>query len=195
MPAPNFFLVFTRPLHEAGLRYMVTGAVASIIYGEPRMTLDLDLVLELTPETADKIHELFPLEEFYRPPLEVIRLEAGRPQRGHFNLIHHESGLKADVYLSGRDEMHRWGLTRRAKVELQGGSLWVAPVEYVILRKLEYYREGASQKHLLDIAGMRELSADKIDFQELEQKILERGLKREWDLTRGRDPEDPKARG
>ena len=64
MPEPNLFKIFTKRLDDAGLRYMVTGAVASIVYGEPRLTHDIDLVLVLSDEGAEKIIEAFPLEEF-----------------------------------------------------------------------------------------------------------------------------------
>ena len=130
------------------MRYMVTGAAASIIYGEPRLTHDIDLVLELKKEEADKIVAAFPDTDFYCPPRDLLQLEASRSLRGHFNLIHHETGFKADVYLVGKDELHHWAISRRKKMDIEGESIWVAPPEYVILRKLEYFREGRSEKHL-----------------------------------------------
>ncbi len=45
MDTPDLFGLFVRPLHESGLRYMVSGSLASIYYGEPRLTMDVDLVL------------------------------------------------------------------------------------------------------------------------------------------------------
>ncbi len=45
MPEPELFLLFARPLNFAQVRYMVTGSVAAIFYGEPRLTHDLDLVV------------------------------------------------------------------------------------------------------------------------------------------------------
>jgi hypothetical protein len=56
----------------------------------------------------------------------------------------------------------------------------LAPPEYVILRKLEYYREGSSEKHLSDIVGMLEVSSAQIDFEELKTRIKECALEREW---------------
>ena len=83
---------------------MITGAVASIIYGEPRLTNDIDLVINMESDDVENFADAFPIEELYCPPPEVIRLEIGRPQRGHFNLIHQATGFKADIYASGRDE-------------------------------------------------------------------------------------------
>ena len=45
MPSPEPFLIFTRTLNELGIRYMVSGSVAAIYYGEPRLTNDVDIIL------------------------------------------------------------------------------------------------------------------------------------------------------
>jgi len=92
----------------------------------------------------------------------VIRLEIDRSQRGHFNLIHHETGFRADIYASGRDELHHWELQNRKAVGVEGEKFWLAPVEYVILRKLEHYREGESEKHLRDISSILALPPMKL---------------------------------
>ena len=46
MQDPNTFFIFTSRLNNLNIRYMITGSVASIVYGEPRMTHDIDLVME-----------------------------------------------------------------------------------------------------------------------------------------------------
>jgi hypothetical protein len=68
----------------------------------------------------------------------------------------------------------------RRRLELDALTVNVAPVEYVIVRKLEYYREGSSQKHLRDIRAMLEMSAAVLDRAKLEQLIGERGLGHLW---------------
>ena len=60
----------------------------------------------------------------------------------------------------------------------------MAPPEYVIVRKLEFYREGGSEKHLRDIRAMLEASPDAIDRAELERLIGERGLYDAWKNVR-----------
>ena len=102
-------------------------------------------------------------EEFYSPPTEMINLEANRPLHGHFHIIHHKTGFKADFYPLGQDELHEWGMAHRKKIEIEGEPFWVAAPEYVILRKLQYYREGRSERHLQDIASILEFSYNQID--------------------------------
>jgi hypothetical protein len=186
MLEPNLFLIFVNRLNVAGMRYMITGAVANIIYGEPRLTHDIDLVLELDDAGAQKLEEIFPLEEFYCPPLEILKIEAKRPLRGHFNLIHHETGFKADIYIMGEDRLHHWGMSKRRQFEIEGEMIWVAPPEYVILRKLEFFREGGSEKHLNDISSMIELSSYQINFEELQNRIKDGALEKEWQRVQER---------
>jgi len=180
MHEPDLFLVFLEPLGRAAIPYMVTGSVAGIVYGEPRVTHDVDLVVQLDALRIADFIALFPGEEFYCPPGEVIEAEVSRETRGHFNLIHHATGFKADIYPVGRDPLHRWAMERRHAAEIEQHRVWVAPPEYVIIRKLQYYQEGGSDKHLRDIRGILELSASTIDMPELEARVSQFGLSEVW---------------
>lgn len=176
------FLIFTERLERARLRYMVTGSIAAMVYGYPRFTADLDLVVELSPLDIDAVLKAFPLEEFYCPPREVLLIESKRRQRGHFNIIHHETGYKADIYVYGEDPLHKWGLAKASLVQLaEYKAIRVAPPEYVIVRKLEYFKEGGSEKHVQDIKGMLEVSSEKIDLELIKQLVAERQLQIEWE--------------
>jgi hypothetical protein len=184
MSEPKLHQIFVDSFNKLGIRYMVTGATASIVYGEPRLTNDIDVVIDLTPTEVEPFFNSFPLEQFYCPPSEIILVEIARSQRGHFNLIHHETGFKADIYTLGRDKLNHWGLDNRKLIKMEGDELWLAPVEYVILRKLEYYREGQSEKHLRDIAGILSISPDQINFDELNEKIEQLMLEKEWSAAK-----------
>jgi hypothetical protein len=174
--------LFVDPLNEAEIAYMVTGATAAILYGGPRLTNDLDLVVELTLSQIARLSILFPEERFYCPPADVIAVEQGRSSRGHFNLIHHETGYKADIYLTGSDPFHAWGLGHRRELRLERRRIWVAPPEYVIVRKLEYHREGGSSKHLEDIRAMLGISGSSLDTAFLDAELTARGLADQWRL-------------
>lgn len=184
MPEHNLFRIFVNRINRLSIPYMITGAVAGIIYGEPRLTNDIYIVIDMAPDDIDQFSDSFPIEDFYCPPPEVIKLEISRPLRGHFNLIHHETGFRADIYTAGEDELNFWGLEYRKPVDVEGDEFWLAPVEYVILRKLEYYQEGGSDKHLRDISGMLALSLDQINFKVLDEKIKESQLEKEWNAAK-----------
>jgi hypothetical protein len=178
---PNLFLTFIEPLNKLGVTYMVSGSVAMIAYGEPRVTHDIDLILLLSTATIPLFENAFPLKDFYIPPAEVIEVEARRESRGHFNILHHRTGFKADVYIVAGDPLHKWGLAHRTMFNLQGHQMPIAPPEYVIVRKLEYYAEGNSDKHLQDIRKILHISGDRINIPQLKQFIAARRLDHFWD--------------
>ena len=164
--------------------YMVMGGVASIIYSEPRYTHDLDMLLRLDAARVADFAAAFSQDEFYVPPIEAIEAEARRAAFGHFNLAHHETGLRPDIYLAGDDPLHAWGLARRRRIVLRDEPVWLAPVEYVILGKLKFYRLGGSGRHLEDISAILRISSDRIDFAELKARIAGEGLAAEWERAR-----------
>ena len=176
MPEADLFLIFVRRLDALGLPYMITGSVAAVFYGEPRVTHDVDLVLALRREDVEGFHRAFPLDDFYCPPVEILIDEVNRGQRGHFNLIHHATGFRADVYLAQRDPFHQWAMSERRPVEIEGFTVQLAPVEYVIVRKLEFFREGGSEKHLRDIRTMQSVSAELIRDEVLDAWVARLGL-------------------
>jgi hypothetical protein len=177
---------FVNRLEELGAPYMVTGATAAIIYGQPRMTNDLDVVLSLNEENRARLLRLFPEDEFYAPPESVIRAEQGRSQRGHFNLIHHESGYKADIYLAASEPLHVWALPLRRRIAWgawgENPQIWVAPPEYVVLRKLQFFREGGSAKHPADIRAIVDITG--VDEQLVAPWLASLGLEAVWNEIR-----------
>ena len=184
MASPDPYLLFTRRLQDLKIPYVVSGSVAATFYGEPRMTNDVDIIVFLKSDDVTRLQNAFPPDDFYCPPAEVIQVELQRPQRGHFNLIHHASGFKADIYLSGSDPLHAWALARAKKVKIDDDDLSLAPPEYVILRKLQFYREGQSAKHLRDIHRMLVAIGQDWDLASLETLIAQYGLAAEWESAR-----------
>ncbi len=184
MPEPDLIELFVGRLAEIGASYLVTGSVAATLYGEPRATHDIDLVVELSARHREALPVAFRAEEFCVPPPEVVLEESRREGGGHFNIIHHASGLKAAVYLVGGDELHLWAFRNARLYSIGGLEIRVAPAEYVIVRKLEFYREGGSSKHLRDVRAMLAVSPELIHLPTLEGWIRRRGLEAQWSEVR-----------
>jgi hypothetical protein len=183
MPKPELSLLFVRPLNRLGVRYMVTGSVAAILYGEPRFTNDVDFVVFLRADDIRRLHEAFPSPEFYVPPEDVIATEVARESHGHFNIIHSDTGFKADFYPTGRSELSAWAFRNVRRLEFQGEQVVVAPPESVIVSKLEFYKEGHSDKHIRDIRAMLAVSGEQMDRSALNEWIQRRGVEAEWRLV------------
>lgn len=65
----------------------MSDSVAAMLYGEPRVTHDVDLLMFLPADRLTEFAGMFPDSDFYGPPNEVLLTESSR-ERGHFNVIH-----------------------------------------------------------------------------------------------------------
>ena len=151
-----------------------------MLYGEPRVTHDVDLIVFLRADDIPRLAGAFPAPEFYVPAADVIVAEMARERRGHFNIIHADSGLKADFYLANRDEFHAWAFRNGKQYSIGESTVKLAPPEYVIVRKLDYFREGGSDKHLRDIRAMLAVSSELLDRTALNEWIATYKLESEW---------------
>lgn len=141
MQETNLFAIYTNILEISKIEYFITGSIASIVYGDPRMTHDIDLIISLNEFEIQKFVSAFKLEEFYCPPREIILEEIKQKSKGHFNLIHHETGFRADIYLIGDDEFQIWAMENKVAIEFLGGVIYFAPIEYIIIKKMEFLKK------------------------------------------------------
>ena len=179
-PAPSLVGLFIAPLNRARIDYVVTGGLAAIVYGHPRLTLDVDVVIRLGATDSVTFASLWSPGEFYCPPVDVIEEERARESQGHFNVIHHDTAMRADVYLAGNDPLQDWALAHRVDRDIQGEIVRFAPIEYVIVYKLQYAQMGGSDRHLRDIARMIEVNPTDIDYAALDGWIAHLGLAELW---------------
>lgn len=180
MREADLFLAFLAPLSGGTIPYMVTGTVASIAYGEPRVTHGIDLVVALHADWIGEFVGLYSGEEFQCPGDAVIRAAVSKERGGRFNVVHRVTGFSGDVRLVGEDSLDRWGMEGRREVEVEGCRIWLAPPEYVIVRKLQCCRDSGGATHARDIAKMLEISGEAINRNALEAKVEELGLSETW---------------
>ncbi len=103
---------------ESQIEYMLTGSVAMNFYAQPRMTRDIDVVLELNEQDAEKLIKAC-AAEYYIVPESVRRAVAGRSM---FNLIHNETVIKVDCIVRKESEYRRTEFARRRRIEFQDFS-------------------------------------------------------------------------
>ena len=148
-------------IERLGLGYMVTGSVATIFFGEPRFTNDIDIVVDLGPDRIDEFCQAFPAPDFYLSE-EAVR-EAVQ-QQAQFNIIHPSSGLKIDVIIPQDTPFNRSRFARAKRFKpAEDYDASFASVEDVIIKKMEYFRQGGSEKHLRDISGVLKISSSTVD--------------------------------
>jgi hypothetical protein len=167
-----------RELEALGLRYLVTGSTATIFYGEPRFTADIDVVVDLPTERVAELVAVFDVDEFY---LDEESVRSALARRGQFNIIHPASGLKVDVVIPGGSDFDRNRFLRGRRVRPNPAyEATFASPEDVILMKLVYYRDGGSEKHLRDITGVLKISGDELDRGYLDEWAERLGVADVW---------------
>ena len=168
-------------LDGLGIVHFVTGSTATITYGEPRFTNDIDIAVRLDVTESEALCEAFPSPDFT-----VSTESAARAVRDHssFNLIHPASGLKVDFMVTDDSPFNVSRFERATRLDIGAGpSVCFATPEDVILKKLEYYREGGSEKHMRDIAGVLRVSAANIDVDYIAGWVARLRLAEEWNLA------------
>lgn len=151
-----------RQLEEAGIKYLITGSMASMVYGEPRFTNDVDIVVEAHENDIARLKGCFTEDEFY-----FSEDAAGKAIRneGQFNVIHPSTGFKIDFIIRKNEpfEDSRFSRIKRLKAAGDTVASFASP-EDVIIKKMQYYKLGGSEKHLRDITGILKVSKDMIDY-------------------------------
>jgi hypothetical protein len=128
-------------LAPLGIAYAITGSLSSTIHGEPRATLDVDLIIDVNAESSVRVSDAL-LGDYYID-IEHARREAARG--GSYNAIHVTSAIKVDFFVVGVDAFERERLKRRVSIPIPDGpidQLWVDAAECTVLRKLEWFRRG-----------------------------------------------------
>jgi hypothetical protein len=120
-----------------GIQYMVTGSIASSLYGEPRLSHAIDVILHGTAENAIRLAGAFPPPCFYLDPSEAIA-----------EMVREESmfGDKVDFWIVTSSPYDRERFRRRVCVDAFGAAVWVSSSEDIILSKLSWsMRAGGSE--------------------------------------------------
>ena len=187
---PKFVSVVIEGLQAAGVEYMVGGALALWAWGEPRSTMDLDLMISVPLEAITGLSEELKKRDMLLPA--DIILDAFIAERSNIplNAIHLNSGFKADLYLLfPNDNLGQMAFRRRMQVDFgpHYGALYVHTPEDLILFKLWYYRISRQTKHPRDIYAILIAQEDHIDLDYIQEWVTRLGLSSVWEeLLRNR---------
>ncbi len=158
-------------LKDLKIPYIITGGIAVSVWGRPRYTADIDIVVEMIPRninpfakkllTVDK--DVYILEEAMQKALE---------NKGEFNFIHPQSGLKVDFWVVG-DNFEKQKIKRGIYKKIDDKKVCFSSPEDLILSKLRWYKISPSDRHIDDIKSVLKISAKILD-----RKYLKKWIKR-----------------
>ena len=150
----------TEELERENILYMVSGSIALNTYTIPRMTRDIDIVIELQKSDIDRFCKIFETG-FYIDP-ETVQEEVKR--RGMFNVIDHESGYKIDFIIRKNSEYRHLEFSRRVRSNVYGFDIWLVSIEDLIISKLIWIQELQSDRQINDIQNLLENGSANLDY-------------------------------
>jgi len=159
-------------LDRLAIPHMLTGSLAGSYYSQPRLTRDIDLVVDLMPDrVADLATALAP--EFY---CDEAALARAAEHRTLANVIHDATLLKVDFIVRKDDPYHREEFRRRRRERLGDVVTDLVTPEDLLLAKLAWLGASGSA---LQRDDARRLLADVPD--------LDWGYVHDWAGTLGLD--------
>jgi hypothetical protein len=177
----EFLNRITTALDTNGIPYMLTGSLASSMYGIPRATNDVDIVIAPTRE------QLLSLVQLFQRVGLVVHGEtavAALRNRTQFNVIDFGRGWKVDLIVRKDREFSFIEFERRETHEVEGMRLTLATPEDVFLAKLEAAKESDSERQIEDAAGILKMQHDLLDYSYVEHWVESLDLRRQWDAAR-----------
>lgn len=158
--------IVTQRLNEANIDYMVSGSIAANYYTVPRMTRDIDIVIELKRGDIDKFVRLF--EDHFYADIEMITNEVSR--RGIFNLIHSQYVIKIDFIVKKASAYEQLAFSRRRQVLIEQSPMWFVSPEDLVLSKLTWAKGSHSEMQLNDVRNLMQ-TVDDLDLKYIDNWI------------------------
>lgn len=163
--------IVTQRLNEAEIPYIISGSIAANYYTVPRMTRDIDIVIELKEDAIDTFVALF--EGDFYVNREMIVNEVAR--LGIFNLIHNRYVIKIDFIIKKSSAYQNAEFSNRKEVLIDQCPMWMVSAEDLVISKLLWAKESHSEMQLKDVANLME-TVDNLDLEYIDNWIRDLGL-------------------
>jgi hypothetical protein len=169
-PAENWVqdpIEIAKILHEAmtslQIPYFISGGVATLVHGEPRTTMDLDIVAQIERQNIAPIVALLESQGFYCPFGAVEEIQAGIGRM--MSITHTVSALSADISVMQDSDHGRSEMARRQLIDMGNGvNVWFCSPEDLILAKLQWGKASASEKQQRDVLGVMKVQEGLLDL-------------------------------
>lgn len=149
-------------LDKLKIPHIVSGGMAVFVWGKPRFTADIDIVVELKEIDLPQLQKTLALlhKAGY---IDLDMMKDALKHRGQFNFIDGATGIKVDFYIAQKNDFSTSALNRRRREEINGYKVNFISPEDLILIKLKWHKEGDSAKQLEDVKSVLKISGDKLD--------------------------------
>lgn len=154
-------------LKRLNIPYVVTGGMAVFVWGKPRFTADIDIVIQMKTQNVND------LAKTLRALSKASFIDEEYMQRAlvyhdEFNFIDGDSGIKVDFWVLGQSQFDKNQLGNAVNKEVLGYNVSFISAEDLILRKLLWYQDSQSTRHLEDVESILRIQK-KLDWNYLQK--------------------------
>ncbi|MCB1068527.1 MAG: hypothetical protein KDK56_10140 [Simkania sp.] len=174
----DVLIVICQRLELAGIPYMLTGSLASSLYLAPRMTRDIDIVIELNPSSVPSLTQVFQHDCYVS---EDAILEAIKYERS-FNVIYQPASYKIDFMIRKNASYRKIEFQRRRQIEIQKTLIWIVSPEDLIISKLHWAKDSLSEMQLKDVQNL--LNCQKLDEKYMHEWIKKLDLEKLYNMAK-----------
>lgn len=168
-------LAFFREHH---IEYMITGSVVSSLQGEPRLTHDVDIVVQIDESVIPLIIRTFKPPRYY---VSESSIAEAIERKTMFNLIDTSENDKVDFWLLTGEPFDFSRFRRRKQEEVFGQKMTISAPEDTIIAKLKWAEmSGGSEKQFTDALRVYELQFPKLDLPYIENWVQKLNLTHLW---------------
>lgn len=166
-------------LDRGQIPYMLTGSMAKSFYSDPRMTRDIDIVLELDYPSIDHMVSTFE-KSFY---VDRGMIEEALENSSMFNVVHNQLQVKVDFIIRKNETYRKTEFERRRSFILEGRKVWVTSPEDLVISKLHWAKDSLSEMQLSDVRDLLR-SVKTLDYAYLESWMDLLGLREIWNQVK-----------
>lgn len=160
-------------LDDRNIQYFVTGGFAVSVWGRPRFTADIDLVVTIDELAVPVlVKELKKLSSSVY--IDIDQMKDALERKSEFNFIEANAGIKVDFWILDSD-IDRQAMDRRQYKIIQRQKIAFISPEDLIISKLKWYDMGRSDRHLEDIQSVIAVTKN-FDWQYIKKWARKLGL-------------------
>lgn len=165
----------TKILSDLDIEYFITGGMAVSVWGRPRATFDIDIIVKIIEPKVPLLTEAFKNISEAGYADEKMAKDAIR-RKGEFNFIDPGSGLKVDFWVDKEDEASLLEFKNKKLKKINNQDIYFISPEDLILSKLLWRKQGGGEKHIEDADSVLKISKNNLDKNYLKKQASKLGV-------------------